>query len=151
MIETFQPLIEAAHGLDLSEPARARAELVRRFDPKSAEAQQLNRELVALLDQGKLADRGELPVKWSRVAKAGPDTRDLSIDAVLMTGPGPHHAHPLGEVNYCIALEGDPRFDGEPAGWVVMPPASGHVPTVSGGKMLIVYLLPSGRIEFTKV
>jgi hypothetical protein len=58
--------------------------------------------------------------------------------------------HPGGEVNWCVALDGDPRFDGQPAGWVVMPPGSGHVPTVSGGRMLIVYLLPGGKIEFTK-
>ena len=55
-----------------------------------------------------------------------------------------------GEVNYCVALEGEPRFDGHAPGWVVMPPGSGHVPTVSGGRMLIVYLLPKGQIEFTK-
>ena len=45
-------------------------------------------------------------------------------------------------------LDGAPTFDGEPPGWVVKPPASSHVPTVAGGRMLIVYLLPSGAIEF---
>jgi hypothetical protein len=38
---------------------------------------------------------------------------------------------------------------GEPPGWVVEPPGSVHVPTVAGGTMLIVYLLPRGEIEFT--
>jgi hypothetical protein len=31
---------------------------------------------------------------------------------------------------------------------VVEPPGSEHVPTVAGGRMLIVYLLPQGEIEF---
>ena len=89
-------------------------------------------------------------MKFGRVTKALPESDDFSIDVVHMNGPGPHHKHPGGEVNYCIALDGEPRFDGQPPGWVVMPPGSGHVPTVSGGRMLIVYLLPKGQIEFTK-
>lgn len=150
MIDTFRPLLDAASGITLDDPESARAELARRFDPASPAAAALNRELVALLDGKKIADRGELPVRWSRVAKSTPESADFSIDAVDMNGAGPHHVHPNGEVNWCVALEGEPRFDGRPAGWVVMPPGSGHVPTVSGGRMLIVYLLPGGRIEFTK-
>ena len=65
-----------------------------------------------------------------------------------MNGAGPEHRHPAGEVNYCIALEGNPTFDGAPPGWVVKAPDSTHVPTVEGGTMLIVYLLPGGKIEF---
>jgi hypothetical protein len=150
MIDTFRPLIDAARGLDLTEPVAARDELRRRFDPAGKPAQALNAQLLELLAQGRIAERGAMPVKFGRVAKATADTDDFSIDVVHMDGPGPHHRHPQGEVNYCIALDGEPRFDGHPAGWVVMPPGSGHVPTVSGGRMLIVYLLPQGQIEFTK-
>jgi hypothetical protein len=146
VLETFR----LCRGVDLTQPERAREELRRRFDPAGPEAGELNERLVSLLDQGRIAERGEMPVKFGRVAKAGPETDDFSIDVVHMDGPGPHHSHPDGEVNYCIALDGEPRFDGAPAGWVVMPPGSGHVPTVSQGRMLIVYLLPHGRIEFTK-
>lgn len=150
MIDTFRPLLDAALGLDLSRPDRARAELERRFDPTSDDARKLNAELVRLLELGHIADRGELPVKYGRVAKATDATSDFSIDVVHMNGPGPHHRHPRGEVNYCVALDGQPLFDGEPAGWVVMPPGSAHVPTVSAGRMLIVYLLPKGEIEFSR-
>ncbi|MBL8862300.1 MAG: DUF4863 family protein [Planctomycetes bacterium] len=150
MIDTFRPLLDAARGVDLADPQAARAELVRRLDPRGPAAVALNRALTDLLDARRIADRGDPPVRWSRVAKATPESLGFSIDAVDMHGPGPHHVHPDGEVNWCVALEGDPRFDGQPAGWVVMPPGSGHVPTVSGGRMLIVYLLPGGKIEFTK-
>lgn len=148
MMTTFDPLLRAADGLDLAQPAAARRELDRRFDPKGPAAQRLAAELNALLAAGSIANRGELPVRWGRVAKATDATLGFSIDVVLMNGAGPRHAHPLGEVNYCIALEGTPLFDGEAPGWVVLPPQSSHIPTVTGGTMLIVYLLPQGRIEF---
>ena len=148
MIDTFRPLIEAVAGLDLTDPDAARAELERRLDPDGLAARELSNSLGKLLAEGKIADRGSPPVRWSRIAKATPETRDQSIDVVWMSGPGPRHVHPNGEVNFCIALEGEPRFDGQPPGWVVLPPGSGHVPTVSGGTMLIVYLLPGGAIRF---
>lgn len=149
LLATFRPLIDAARGIDLSHPSAALAELHARLDPAGPRARTLNAALLELLEQGRIADRGTMPVKYGRVAKAGPETDDFSIDVVHMDGPGPHHAHPQGEVNYCIPLTGNPRFDGAPAGWVVMPPGSSHIPTVSNGRMLIVYLLPQGRIEFT--
>jgi hypothetical protein len=148
MLDTFQPLLDAARGIDLSSPALARAELARRFDPAGPAAHELNGRLRELLEAGKLAERGALPVKYGRVAKAGEPTLGFSIDVVHMNGAGPRHRHPKGEVNYCISLAGDPRFVGQPAGWVVEPPDSVHVPEVSDGTMLIVYLLPDGEMEF---
>ena len=150
MLDTFRPLLTAAQGLDLERPEKARAELVRRFDPTGEVAHTVSKELRALLDAGSIANRGELPVRYGRVAKAGPDTLGFSIDVVLMNGAGPRHRHPRGEVNYCVALDGEPTFDGEPPGWVVLPPDSSHVPTVANGTMLIVYLLPQGEIEFAR-
>jgi len=150
MLETFRPLLEAAHGLDLGKPAEARAELARRFDPGSPRAKALRTALLQLYAEGKIAQNGALPVRWGRAAKATPETLEQSIDVVVMNGPGPLHRHPLGEVNYCVAIDGQPRFDGQEPGWVVFPPESRHVPTVSGGTMLIVYLLPKGQIEFIK-
>lgn len=148
MLETFQPLIDAAQGLDLSDPERAEALLRERFDPAGAAAEELNARLFALLEEGRVADRGEPPVRWSRAAKAAPETSGFSIDVVHMSGPGPRHRHPRGEVDYCIPMEGQPTFDGRAPGWVVFPDDSVHVPTVAGGTMLIVYLLPGGEIEF---
>ena len=145
---TFRPLLDAAHGIALDDPTAARLELTKRLDPKGAAARELNAKLVTLLREGAIANRGELPVKYGRVAKASADTRDFSIDVVHMNGAGPLHRHPAGEINWCVALDGSPTFMGEPAGWVVERPASQHVPTVAGGSMLIVYLLPKGQIEF---
>lgn len=148
MLETFQPLIDAAKGIDLNDPVAAREELVRRLDPDSDEGRELSAALVRLLEEGSVADRGEPPVKYSRAAKASDETSGFSIDVVDMSGTGPRHRHPNGEMNWCIALDGAPRFGGQAPGWVVEAPGSEHVPTVSGGRMLIVYLLPDGAIEF---
>ncbi len=148
MLETFSPLVEAARGIDLTDPARAVTELTRRFDPTSPAAHALDTALLRLLESGKIADRGAPPVRYGRVAKATPTTANYSIDVVHMSGPGPHHRHPNGEINYCIALEGSPTFVGHPPGWVLIPPASEHSPLVENGTMLIVYLLPGGAIEF---
>jgi hypothetical protein len=150
MLDTFKPLLDAAQGIDLTRPDLARNELARRFDPKGPAARKLATDLKALAESGAIANRGEMPVRYGRVAKAGADTQGFSIDVVLMNGPGPKHRHPRGEVNYCIPLDGEPTFDGEPPGWVVLEPDSSHVPTVANGTMLIVYLLPNGEIEFAR-
>jgi len=65
-----------------------------------------------------------------------------------MTEPGPGHAHPRGEVDLCMAIEGDPRFDGRKEGWTAYAPGSWHIPTVQGGRMAILYFLPGGEIRF---
>lgn len=148
LLPLFLPLCEAASALELDDPLAARSELERRFDPTSARARELAAELVRLCQAGRIAERGALPVRYGRVSKARPESLDFSIDVVLMTAPGPAHRHPRGEVNFCVAVEGSPTFDGEPPGWVVLPPGSTHVPTVAGGTMLIVYLLPGGEMQF---
>jgi len=147
-IDPFRPLLEAARGIDLSNAGAAEAELARRLDPAGREASALARSLLDLYEAGAIAERGELPVRFGRVAKASEATEGYSIDVVYMSGPGPRHRHPAGEIDYCVAVDGTPTFDGRAPGWVVLPPDSVHVPTVAGGEMLIVYLLPGGAIEF---
>lgn len=148
MLDTFQPLLDAARGIDLDDPAEAETKLRLRLDPGSPAAAQLNAALVRLLAEGAIANRGEPPVRYGRVTKAGPATGGFSIDAVHMSAAGPRHRHPNGEIDWCVPLSGAPTFDGRAAGWVVLPPGSVHVPTVAGGEMLVVYLLPEGAIEF---
>jgi len=106
------------------------------------------RELVrAGVEARWLAERENDGVRWSRVRKAA-SPGELSIDCVHMDRPGPGHTHPNGEIDLCFAVEGDPRFDAHPEGWTVYPPGSWHVPSVSGGRMDILYFLPGGAIRF---
>lgn len=90
-------------------------------------------------------------IRFGRVVKPGEATHGFSVDVVEMADVvGPHHAHPNGEIDLVMPLEGDARFDGRGAGWVVYGPRSAHRPTVRGGRALVLYLLPGGAIEFTK-
>jgi hypothetical protein len=82
--------------------------------------------------------------------KPGPSTHGFSVDVVDMADvAGPHHRHPNGEIDLVMPLDGDARFDGHRAGWVVYGPGSEHAPTVRGGRALVLYLLPQGAIDFT--
>jgi hypothetical protein len=63
---------------------------------------------------------------------------------------GGHHRHPRGEIDMIMPIDATARFDGRGAGWLVYGPDTAHVPTVAGGKALVLYLLPEGAIEFTK-
>lgn len=90
-------------------------------------------------------------LRYGRVIKPGPDTHGFSVDVVDMADlAGPHHVHTNGEIDLIMPLTEGARFDGHPAGWCVYGPGSAHWPTVSGGRALVLYLLPQGAIEFTK-
>lgn len=100
---------------------------------------------------GWLCEREGGGIRYGRIFKPTPDLGGFSVDVVDMKDiAGPHHAHPNGEIDLILPLDDGARFDGRPAGWLVCPPGSAHRPTVSGGRALVLYLLPEGRIEFTR-
>jgi hypothetical protein len=89
-------------------------------------------------------------IHYGRVIKPVEELHGFSVDVVDMKDiKGPHHRHPRGEIDMVIPIEGDARFDGKGAGWKVYQAGSAHYPTVSGGRALVLYLLPGGEIEFT--
>jgi hypothetical protein len=90
-------------------------------------------------------------IRHGRIFKPADDLHAFSVDVVDMTDiAGPHHVHPEGEIDLVLPVEGEPRFDGQPAGWLVCPPGSAHRPTVTGGRARVLYLLPQGAIHFTR-
>ena len=147
VVGAMKPLLQAVSALDLTDPAAAAATLTK--TAPMSELQPLRSLLLAAQEEGWLTPREANGVAFGRLAKPRETEENLSIDVVDMTGPGPGHTHPHGEVSLCFAVEGeDPRFMGEPEGWVVVPPGSHHVPTVTGGRMLIAYFLPDGAMVF---
>jgi hypothetical protein len=141
--------MDAAAGVDVSDPDGARAALQAAFAPDGAEGQALRAALLAGMEDGVICHKGgKGDIRYSRLAKPGQTAHGYSVDLVWMTGPGINHRHPKGEINLCYAVEGEPRFDGLPEGWVVFAPGSAHVPTVTSGRMLIVYFLPDGAVEW---
>lgn len=111
----------------------------------------LGEAIAAGVEDGSICDRGDENARFSRLAKAGPQTHGLSIDVVSLEGPALEHTHPNGEVTLAFAAsdrDGAARFDGHPPGWVFMPPGSRHVPTVAGGRMFLIYFLPDGAVTW---
>ena len=101
--------------------------------------------------EGWLCDREGGGLRYGRIFKPAPDLHGFSVDVVDMTDiAGPHHAHPNGEIDLIMPMDEAARFDGRPAGWLVCPPGSAHQPTVTQGRALVLYLLPEGRIDFTR-
>ncbi|HJV68499.1 DUF4863 family protein [Ideonella sp.] len=100
---------------------------------------------------GWLCDREGGGIRYGRIFKPAEDLHGFSVDVVDMNDiAGPHHSHPNGEIDLIMPIEGEARFDGRPAGWCVYPPGSAHRPTVRQGRALVLYLLPEGRIDFTR-
>jgi hypothetical protein len=147
--------------------------------PSSATYATLKQGCQAGVADGWLCDREGGGIRYGRVFKPAADLHGFSVDVVDMAAPrwaapsnrqpprgatggippvggpddsiaGPHHAHPNGEIDLIMPIEGDALFDGRPAGWLVCPPGSAHRPTVSHGRALVLYLLPEGRIDFTR-
>ncbi|MBK6396371.1 MAG: DUF4863 family protein [Betaproteobacteria bacterium] len=99
---------------------------------------------------GWMCNREAGGIRYGRVVKPGPATHGYSVDVVEMDDVvGPHHRHPNGEIDLVMPVDATATFDGQGAGWVVYGPGSAHSPTVTGGRALVLYLLPQGAIEFT--
>lgn len=118
--------------------------------PSSPTYARLRASCEAGVAQGWLANREGGGLRYGRIFKPADDLHSFSVDVVDMQDiAGPHHVHPLGEIDLIMPMDPQARFDGRAAGWLVCPPGSAHRPTVSHGRALVLYLLPQGRIEFT--
>ena len=101
--------------------------------------------------QGWLCRRENGGIRWGRVFEASAALGDFSVDVVQMKDiAGPHHSHPLGEIDLILPITPGALFDGHAAGWCVYGPQSAHSPTVSNGEAWVLYLLPQGQIQFTR-
>jgi hypothetical protein len=122
-----------------------------RFGPSTETFGALQRACAQAIADGWMCGREAGGIRYGRVAKPDDALHRFSVDVVDMCDVvGPHHAHPDGEIDLVMPIDDDAKFDGHEAGWLVYPPGSAHRPTVSGGRALVLYLLPEGRIEFTR-
>jgi len=148
LLQALDPIIKTLETLDLNRPDEARQTLTERYPLDSTELATVIDLVKDGIDGGWLCPRSGGGLRYGRAAKASAATYGFGIDTVDMTGAGPGHTHPTGEIDLCIPLEGTPTFDGNPPGWTVYSAGSWHVPTVSGGRMGILYFLPGGAIRF---
>ena len=140
----LRPLVSILKGLDLRDEITV--ETLRAAAPADGDLIRPIRDTaMAAVESDWLLPKENGGVRFGRIAK---DLDGFSVDVVLMSGPGPKHRHPNGEIDLCFARAGEPKFDGHPEGWVIYGPDTTHVPTVSDGEMLILYFLPDGAIDF---
>jgi uncharacterized protein DUF4863 len=145
LLAALEPVAQALVGVDLGDPAAARATIQERLPFDGPAVTAVRDAASAGAEAGWLLTRSAGDIRFGRPAK---DLHGFSVDAVSMSGPGPRHRHPQGEIDLCFTTEGSAAFDGNPEGWVIYGPDSVHVPTVRDGSMLILYFLPGGAIEF---
>ncbi len=113
--------------------------------------QAIKASCMAGVQEGWLCEREGGGIKYGRIFKPSEELSGFSVDVVDMQNiAGPHHVHPLGEIDLIMPIDGHAEFDGHPEGWLVCPPGSSHSPTVTQGRALVLYLLPDGKIEFTR-
>jgi hypothetical protein len=125
--------------------------LNREHGPASVTFAALKASCLQGVADGWLCQREGGGIRYGRIFKPADDLHGFSVDVVDMRDVvGPHHVHPRGEIDLIMPIDGDAQFNGRPAGWLVCPPGSAHHPTVSGGRALVLYLLPGGEIQFTR-
>jgi hypothetical protein len=149
LLRRLEALLPSVRSVDPAKARDAEAALARRHPLDGPDLGAIRRLCEAGLEAGWLCPRAAGPsVKFGRLAK---DFGGYALDAVWMRdGAGLGHTHTRGEINICYPLEGEPRFDGREPGWVVFPPGSHHVPTVTGGTMLFLYFTPGGEVVWDR-
>lgn len=92
---------------------------------------------------------GDPDYRRGRIQEPCDENHRISVESGLLRDvKGQYHRHTTGEINMIIPIDPDGKFCGQGAGWKVFAPMSEHFPTVTGGQVLIMYLLPEGRIEY---
>ncbi len=151
--ETFSQLIAQVTGKIAGRPVDAALGvfLAAEFPDSGAQFQEIFKACQEAVAAGWMCAREAGGIRFGRVIKASAATHGYSVDVVEMADVvGPHHRHPQGEIDMIMPLEGEAKFDGHGRGWLVYGPGSAHRPTVTGGRALVLYLLPDGAIEFTR-
>ena len=122
-----------------------------KFSPGSVSFAAIRGACEEAIADGWMCAQGEGKRKFGRVFEPSADLAGFSVDVVDITDlVGGHHRHPTGEIDMIMPVTPDAQFDGRGAGWLVYEPGSAHRPTVSKGRARILYLLPEGRIEWSK-
>ena len=152
-VEEFTTLIAGITGRIAGRPLDGALDawLNAEIPADGSEFQRIFEACQAGIAAGWMCNREAGGIKFSRVIKPGDAIHGFSVDVVVMDSlKGPHHRHPNGEIDMIMPLDAGAQFDGRNNGWLVYPAGHAHHPTVTGGKAIVLYLLPGGAIEFTK-
>jgi hypothetical protein len=143
------PVIDVVRDCALDEALQAR--LSAHLPPTAAAFLAIERACHDAIGAGWMCAEGGGQRRFGRVLEPCAALARFSVDVVDITElVGNHHRHPTGEIDMIMPVTPGARFDECGPGWRVYPPGSAHRPTVAGGRALVLYLLPEGRIEWTQ-
>ncbi len=148
----FRELVVQVTRLAQGRPVDAalQRELSQAFPPGCELLRKIADACHAGIAAGWMCREGDAKRRYGRIFEAEAATHGFSVDVVDITDlVGNHHRHPTGEIDMIMPVTPEAKFDDCGAGWLVYAPGSGHRPTVSNGRALILYLLPEGKIEWT--
>ncbi len=152
-VDEFQQLIKTvtdeigSHPLDAS----LQAHLQQAFPYKGETCQSIFAACKSGIADGWMCKYEHGGLRYGRVIKPLESLSGYSVDVVDMHDiAGPEHCHPMGEIDLIMPLDSTAQFDGQACGWLVYGPDTVHSPTVTGGRALVLYLLPQGQIRFTQ-
>ena len=147
--ELVAPIARFAQGRSLD--AALQRDLDQEFPARGVVFHRIEQLCHAGIAAGWMCREGDAKRRYGRIFEAGDATHGFSVDVVDITElVGNHHRHPTGEIDMIMPVTPEAQFDGCGAGWLVYAPGTGHRPTVTGGRALILYLLPGGEIEWTQ-
>lgn len=119
------------------------------FPPESGVFTRLEGACREGIAAGWMCTQGGGKRKFGRIFEPAEDLAGFSVDVVDIDDlVGNYHRHPNGEIDLIMPVTPGATFDARGAGWLVYAPGSGHRPTVKKGRVLILYLLPEGKIEW---
>ena len=149
-IETFAPILSFLQNQTVD--TQLQYTLSQKYPLSSTLIQDIKAWCLTGINDGSIRMRGPKSLRFGNLLHQKRNDYGFRIDIVDMTGVGPGHVHPLGEINLCFTTDrtdtGSTSFDGISEGWVVKQPGSWHKPTVRHGRMVIVYFLPKGKVQF---
>jgi hypothetical protein len=147
-LQLVAPIARFAQGRALD--AALQRDLEQEFPAQGDVFRRIEQACHAGIAAGWMCGEGDAKRRFGRIFEAGEATHGFSVDVVDITDlVGNHHRHPSGEIDMIMPVTPEAEFDGRGAGWLVYAPGTGHRPTVTAGRALILYLLPEGKIEWT--
>ena len=145
----MKPVMQAVAGQRIDHSLANK--LNRKFPAGSDAVKAIESACHGAIAAGWMCSQGAEGRRFGRVIEPSPESNNLSVDVVQLRDiVGPHHSHPKGEICLTMPVTPTAKFDGKGAGWCVYEPGSAHNPTVTDGEALVLYLLPEGKINFTK-
>lgn len=147
-IDELPSLLACVRGLDPAAPDAARHLMARWAAAAAAAEPAIDLALRRLHEAGRIAHRGQPPLRFSCAAEPSPRSNGFGVFVLELAGDGPVQRLPRGMFVYATALHGAPTVGGQAPGWHVVAPTGSHQERATGGTALLVCFVPDAKFGF---